>query len=126
MRRAVIRRDGGRCRVCSERGLEVHHIHYDNVGRESPEELVYLCQPCHVKEHKYKLEDREEHWRELLAQHPALDSFRLRVTNRRNRPEPALSRERYQAADSLESKDRRLPQSATEGLRCAGGSSGQT
>jgi hypothetical protein len=54
--------------------------------------------------------------------HPALDSTRHRDTNRRDRHEPALARERYQAANSLESKERRLPQSATEGLRCAGGS----
>lgn len=31
--------------------LEVHHLTYQHVGDESPEELLALCPPCHRRAH---------------------------------------------------------------------------
>lgn len=45
-------RANGRCWTCNFKGaLEVHHRTYDNVGRESPDDLVALCSPCHTAIH---------------------------------------------------------------------------
>ena len=40
---------GGRCQLCGSatRALEVHHVSYDNLGAEGPEDLAVLCAPCH-------------------------------------------------------------------------------
>lgn len=35
------------------KGLEVHHLNYDNLGEELPEDLKVVCRDCH------ELEDRE-------------------------------------------------------------------
>lgn len=42
------------CTKCRSRenGLQLHHLHYRNIGRERDEDLIYLCHSCHVKEHK--------------------------------------------------------------------------
>jgi 5-methylcytosine-specific restriction endonuclease McrA len=40
---------GGRCQECgATSGLEVHHLHYDTLGRERPEDLRVLCPGCHA------------------------------------------------------------------------------
>jgi 5-methylcytosine-specific restriction endonuclease McrA len=40
------------CADCgSERGLEVHHLTYRNLGAERPEDLVVVCSDCHVERH---------------------------------------------------------------------------
>ena len=45
-------RAGGRCWTCNFEGtLEVHHRTYDHVGRESPDDLIALCSPCHTAVH---------------------------------------------------------------------------
>jgi 5-methylcytosine-specific restriction endonuclease McrA len=31
--------------------LDVHHLTYKRFGRESEEDLIPLCRPCHLKEH---------------------------------------------------------------------------
>ncbi len=31
--------------------LEVHHLHYKNVGLERQEDIIVLCPECHKKEH---------------------------------------------------------------------------
>jgi 5-methylcytosine-specific restriction endonuclease McrA len=39
---------GRRCQECgATAGLEVHHLHYDTLGRERPEDLRVLCWRCH-------------------------------------------------------------------------------
>ena len=48
--RQVRERDGNRCQDCDRRGnLDVHHLHYKNIFREKPEDLVTLCCSCHQK-----------------------------------------------------------------------------
>lgn len=52
-RLAVLQYDGYRCRMCDDTtALEVHHISYENLGYESPEELVTLCHACHKETHR--------------------------------------------------------------------------
>lgn len=53
--------DGGHCVMCGAYyPLEVHHIHYRNLGRENiVKDLVTVCEECHKKIHnlydrKYK------------------------------------------------------------------------
>lgn len=40
--------------------LQVHHIHYNNLGNEPLEDLVSLCAGCHKKIHKYY--KRKKNW----------------------------------------------------------------
>ena len=43
---------GKQCEHCgSTNRIEVHHLHYDNVFNEEPEDLVLLCRQCHQAEH---------------------------------------------------------------------------
>jgi hypothetical protein len=51
-RARTIRRQGRRCAWCRTRGpLEVHHLHYQTLGRERPEDVVALCKSCHLRAH---------------------------------------------------------------------------
>ena len=46
---------GGRCEVCgSKRNLQLHHLSYDNLYCEEPDDLILLCSKCHMKEHGIK------------------------------------------------------------------------
>ena len=31
--------------------LEVHHLTYERIGREHPDDLIVLCPPCHARIH---------------------------------------------------------------------------
>lgn len=43
---------GYRCQGCSDdERLEVHHLTYDRVGHERPQDLMVLCHLCHAREH---------------------------------------------------------------------------
>lgn len=45
-------RASDRCSTCNAEGtLEVHHRTYERVGRESPDDLIALCSPCHTAVH---------------------------------------------------------------------------
>jgi 5-methylcytosine-specific restriction endonuclease McrA len=38
----------GRCVLCgSEQGLQVHHVNYDSLGHETPDDVTVLCSRCH-------------------------------------------------------------------------------
>ena len=52
VRRIALLRDGKACRSCWKsakdgHSIECHHRHYDNWGRERPEDVVILCDRCH-------------------------------------------------------------------------------
>lgn len=48
IRRDKLAESGYRCERCGAAGyLEVHHLTYDNLGNESPDDLEVLCKPCH-------------------------------------------------------------------------------
>lgn len=50
-RNQVIERDNGFCRRCSNKGTDVHHLHYNNIYNEDLNDLILLCRSCHEKEH---------------------------------------------------------------------------
>ena len=48
----VKNRANGRCERCFARlPLELHHVHYENEGRETPDDLLAVCRNCHLREH---------------------------------------------------------------------------
>ncbi len=52
-------RYGNECALCCSRfGLEVHHRHYQTVGRERPSDLVLLCQKHHRMFHGTEASDQ--------------------------------------------------------------------
>ncbi len=47
---------GGVCQVCgSTDRIQVHHLSYDNLGNEKPEDLLVVCRECHRKVHEGEL-----------------------------------------------------------------------
>lgn len=49
------------CVMCLEKDvrLELHHLHYETLGREKDEDLTYLCYKCHNIISK-RLEDKKK------------------------------------------------------------------
>lgn len=46
---------GRKCEICSsEKNIQVHHKTYKNIFNENPEDLVVVCNNCHVKLHDKK------------------------------------------------------------------------
>ena len=55
-RNAVMQRANGHCEECGEpvklfSKLELHHLHYETEGRESPADLKAYCRACHRAAH---------------------------------------------------------------------------
>lgn len=45
----IQKRDNYRCVFCSDtHNLAVHHVTYDNIGIERPEDLITVCRTCHA------------------------------------------------------------------------------
>lgn len=43
---------GRSCRFCpATENLMCHHLHYDNLGKENPWDLIPVCYRCHMKLH---------------------------------------------------------------------------
>ncbi len=51
---AVYRRSNGQCEDCGHTPCEYHHTNYEHCGRETPEDLNYLCRYCHKRRHIYQ------------------------------------------------------------------------
>lgn len=46
---------GKKCEYCDNvEKLQIHHLHYRNIFKEEPEDLVILCDSCHKNEHGIK------------------------------------------------------------------------
>jgi len=56
IRRAALQRCNSTCeahlRCCGARATEVHHMTYDNIGREQPGDVIGVCAACHRALHK--------------------------------------------------------------------------
>ena len=51
-RRAVLERAHNECEDCyGDMPLELHHLHYNTQGEETPDDLVALCRSCHDDRH---------------------------------------------------------------------------
>lgn len=75
-RRAALDAAGYRCQKCREpRRLNVHHLTYERLGQERPEDLQVLCRGCHETTHGRvpRPIDGPEHIRFILAR--VLDRF---------------------------------------------------
>lgn len=48
-----LKRAGFGCEECGKKNvrLDVHHKTYRNKGREQPQDLIVLCELCHIYEH---------------------------------------------------------------------------
>ena len=58
-RLAAMTAAGNKCQRCGAdywlgNQLEAHHLHYNSLGHERPEDVVVLCRPCHEAEHQIK------------------------------------------------------------------------
>jgi 5-methylcytosine-specific restriction endonuclease McrA len=54
-REGVLLRSQGRCEKCDKRlPIQVHHLTYERVGNELPEDLAALCFDCHRPIHPGK------------------------------------------------------------------------
>ena len=55
-RRTIIKARGKKCEDCSAAGpvLHLHHLTYERLGNELPEDVRLLCEPCHQKQHPHK------------------------------------------------------------------------
>jgi len=42
---------GGKCELCGKNGKQVHHITYERLFDEEPDDLILLCNRCHMGEH---------------------------------------------------------------------------
>ena len=52
-RESYIKRFEGVCEICTIKGDELHHLHYDNLGHEQFDDVIFLCRGCHQKEHMH-------------------------------------------------------------------------
>ncbi len=80
--------DGNACVMCGRKNgvrkdgapiLQVHHIHYSNLGHERLEDLCSVCPRCHQLLHKYyrrfrSWEDRKSQEGKMLSSSPCLDT----------------------------------------------------
>lgn len=54
----------GKCERCgNRRNLQVHHLTYENLYYEEPDDLILLCGSCHRKEHGLiKKKKKRKYW----------------------------------------------------------------
>ena len=58
-RAAALARAKYRCSTCgSVIDLEVHHLTYDRLGDELPQDLTVLCETCHTRLHRRESAER--------------------------------------------------------------------
>jgi len=77
---------GRKCELCGAvRQLEVHHLHYDSLGKEKLADLQVLCTECHpiADEERRKMAAARtfmrkkygEHWHDEFEDDDALEEF---------------------------------------------------
>ena len=48
----IFAKRGRKCERCNRtHKLSIHHLTYDNIFNENPDDLIILCEKCHMKEH---------------------------------------------------------------------------
>jgi 5-methylcytosine-specific restriction endonuclease McrA len=57
LRQKYIETYGDKCEICDNKGEQLHHLNYDNLGNEEFDDLMLLCSSCHYANHK--LNDEE-------------------------------------------------------------------
>lgn len=51
-RNRIMKKSGGRCRLCGKTATHVHHETYRRRGRERDTDLTAVCDPCHTRLHR--------------------------------------------------------------------------
>jgi 5-methylcytosine-specific restriction endonuclease McrA len=51
VRRQALHRANHTCQRCGRRATEVHHLTYERLGNEHPDDLQPLCDDCHRAAH---------------------------------------------------------------------------
>jgi 5-methylcytosine-specific restriction endonuclease McrA len=52
-RKKFIKFVGGKCQECGNKnGLQVHHKHYNTLGRETQNDVIVVCSGCHSLKHE--------------------------------------------------------------------------
>lgn len=46
-RKEVLELYGRICMICGKKASQVHHLNYENVGKEDVGDLIPLCKRCH-------------------------------------------------------------------------------
>lgn len=60
----IYARDNGLCQQCSKKGSEIHHIVFRSQGgKDSPHNLILLCNICHDKLHRGKYKTTKHYLR---------------------------------------------------------------
>lgn len=69
VRRNRALKDGGyKCVACGcRRDLQVHHLSYDRLGDEQPEDLEIRCRGCHLGEHAAEVQSYVRHYARVLS-----------------------------------------------------------
>jgi len=52
---------GSHCLFCNSNQIQVHHLSYKNIGKETEEDLIALCPKHHVKAHSIKKTGKRYH-----------------------------------------------------------------
>jgi hypothetical protein len=127
-RTEVVRRYGYRCACCGEagtsrRGPDIHHITYDNMGDEPPQDLIPLCQKCHSLMHQLITMYEKKGFSWLKASYEA--NKYLIEGNEKNRPGKLLIKE-IKKRKEKKKKDKMHRKNALDrlnnGIGCAKGS----
>lgn len=68
-RNQALKEAGYRCHVCDvKRNLQVHHVSYERLGAELPEDLVVVCRGCHLGHHYNETQDGIGVYTRVLSQ----------------------------------------------------------
>jgi len=60
-RNLILKEDNYNCCICgTEHDLQVHHIHYNNVGNEHLDDCITLCKHHHIQIHDMSFSERKD------------------------------------------------------------------
>lgn len=126
LRRELLRRAAGRCEICGKalvwHSTHVHHLTYERLGCERPDDLLVLCLRCHERQHpgmKFRSLLEQERRRQRKGKnrkrgrrHRGGGASVVKARGRRTAPEKARrrgeTRAQHQARRSLENAKRRF------------------
>lgn len=85
---AILSERGSRCIDCrrTDKPVQLHHLSYERLGRELPEDLVILCAVCHGKRHRGEklIESHVTITQVPPSRSPGVTSQRARLANPKN------------------------------------------
>jgi 5-methylcytosine-specific restriction endonuclease McrA len=71
LRNQALAHAGYKCESCAAKGrLQLHHRHYETLGSERLEDVMVLCDTCHLRETKRQAALKRARWRPLRVRRP--------------------------------------------------------